>query len=435
MNAQAVGGRFPGVDLVVRRADFEAPLVLPLLDGHRRGQQPALRRARSPGRGGPAAGHAPPAGRRVRGRRVRHRPRQPVGPAPVQRGPWERLAAEAGLVETRGSGACRAGSSARSTPRAACGPRLTTARPWRERQVAAASLGPSMRSPWRPTTGSAPPRVSHRTSPSPATSHGSPAVTMTPVRSASPSSPMPGGRQVRVLGDGPGPCRRVRVRGDDQSGHDRQARHDAVRRPGEGRHRHRPRAGAGEDRASAAGGLIAARAACAGECPRDDPRVAAREVDDVGGAQTVRERRVGGRGGVEDHHRLDPDRATGTAGDALEGRDAMGCREVGPAAGRRGRDDRDPDRLAVGDERARGREQARRGTARRQARTRRHRGARPGRARSRHGSPAGHPVVGRRHVLHRRAIRPEMAARPGPTAPTAPMNRATASGAATNGAM
>ena len=223
---------------------------------HRRGQQPAFQRARSPGRGGPAAGHAPPAGWRVRGRRVRHRPRQSVGPAPVQRG-HVGAAGEPrpGWSRRRGSGGCRAGSSVRSTPRAACGRRPTTARPRRERQVAAASLGPSMRSPWRPTTGSAPPRVSHRTSPSPATSHGSSAVTITPVRSASPSSPMPGGSRSAVLGDGPRPCRRVRVRGDDQPRHDRQARHDAVRRPGERRHRHRTRAGAGEDGARATGGL------------------------------------------------------------------------------------------------------------------------------------------------------------------------------------
>ena len=75
------------------------------------------------------------------------------------------------------------------------------------------------------------------------------------------------------------------------------------------------------------------------------------------GAKLVRERRVGGRAGVEDHHRLDPDRATGTAGGALEGRDAMGRGEVGPAEGRRRGHDRDPDRLAVGDESGRGREQ------------------------------------------------------------------------------
>ena len=155
----------------------------------------------------------------------------------------------------------------------------------------------------------------------------------------------------------------------------------------------------------------------------------------MGGAQAVRERRVGGRGGVEDHHRLDPDRATGTARDALEGRDAMGCREVGTAARRRGGDDRDPDRLAVGDERARGREQ---GVEERLV-AGLELAAAVERDRAGHAHAMGHPPATRSSG----GVTFFIGGRSGPSCPPVPgppprprrMNRATASGAATNGAM
>jgi SAM-dependent methyltransferase len=99
-NSQAMAARFPGVDLVVRRADFEAPVELPRLDGlvaanslhyvARDRQVEVVRRL---------AAHLRPGGAFVvveydvdRG--------NPWVPHPFSAGTWEGMAAEAGLVET-----------------------------------------------------------------------------------------------------------------------------------------------------------------------------------------------------------------------------------------------------------------------------------------------------------------------------------------------
>ncbi len=100
VNAQAVGARYPGIDLVVRRADFEAPLVLPLLDGivaanslhfsARDRQVEVVRRL---------ATHLRPGGAFVVVEYDTDRG-NPWVPHPFSEGTWERLASEAGLVET-----------------------------------------------------------------------------------------------------------------------------------------------------------------------------------------------------------------------------------------------------------------------------------------------------------------------------------------------
>ena len=122
----ALPGRRTSTTLV---ADLTGPLDLPELDGlvaanslhyvARDRQVEVIRRPR----------RAPAAGRPVRRRRVRRRPRQPVGPAPVQR---RVVGAPGGRGRARRarsrSAASRAGSSARSTRRSAAAPEgcLTT---------------------------------------------------------------------------------------------------------------------------------------------------------------------------------------------------------------------------------------------------------------------------------------------------------------------
>ncbi len=125
-NAAFVAARSPGVDLLVRRADFEAPLELPPLDGlvaanslhfvARDRQVEVVRRL---------ASHLRPGGAFVvveydvdRG--------NPWVPHPFSARTWERMAAEAGLVETtrigrvpsRFLGAIYASSSRRGTTEA-----------------------------------------------------------------------------------------------------------------------------------------------------------------------------------------------------------------------------------------------------------------------------------------------------------------------------
>ena len=99
-NSQAMAARYPGVDLVVRRADFEAPLELPRLDGlvaanslhyvARDRQVEVVRRL--------AAHLRPGAPFVVVEYDVDHG--NPWVPHPFSAGTWERMAAEAGLVET-----------------------------------------------------------------------------------------------------------------------------------------------------------------------------------------------------------------------------------------------------------------------------------------------------------------------------------------------
>jgi SAM-dependent methyltransferase len=99
-NAQAMAARYPGVALVVRRADFEVPLQLPLLDGivaanslhftARDRQVEVVRRL---------ATHLRPGGPFVV---VEYDTDHgnPWVPHPFSATAWEQLAAEAGLVET-----------------------------------------------------------------------------------------------------------------------------------------------------------------------------------------------------------------------------------------------------------------------------------------------------------------------------------------------
>ena len=99
-NAEAVAARFPGVDLVVRRADFEAPLVLPLLDGlvaanslHFSASDRQVEVVRR------LATHLRPGGSFVVVEYDADRG-NPWVPHPFSEETWERLATEAGLVET-----------------------------------------------------------------------------------------------------------------------------------------------------------------------------------------------------------------------------------------------------------------------------------------------------------------------------------------------
>ena len=126
--ARAERGSRPG-SLPGRRADHGRGRFRPAVaTGNRRarrtgrGQQPPLRAARRAGRRGPPARGAPAAGRPVRRRRVRRGPRQPVGPASVQRwflaGAWRPTP---GSSTPCRSVACRAASSARSTRRLPAG--------------------------------------------------------------------------------------------------------------------------------------------------------------------------------------------------------------------------------------------------------------------------------------------------------------------------
>jgi ubiquinone/menaquinone biosynthesis C-methylase UbiE len=99
-NAQAVGTRFPGVELTLHRADFEAPLELPPLDGlvaanslhfvARERQVEVVRRL---------ATHLRPGGAFVVVEYDADRG-NPWVPHPFSARVWERLAVEAGLVET-----------------------------------------------------------------------------------------------------------------------------------------------------------------------------------------------------------------------------------------------------------------------------------------------------------------------------------------------
>ena len=80
----------------------DRPAGPPRAGRSRRGQQPPLRPARPAGGGHPGARRAPAAGRPVRRRRVRRRPRQSVGAAPVQpTRSWERLPSRPGSTDTR----------------------------------------------------------------------------------------------------------------------------------------------------------------------------------------------------------------------------------------------------------------------------------------------------------------------------------------------
>ena len=93
----AVAARFPATRLTTLVADLTGPLDLPPLDGLVAANSLHYVGARPAGRRDPVAGRPSPPRRAVHRRRVRRRPRQPLGAAPVLEPGLGRLASAAGL--------------------------------------------------------------------------------------------------------------------------------------------------------------------------------------------------------------------------------------------------------------------------------------------------------------------------------------------------